>query len=69
MFLLTVLAAAVAAPPPARVEQRAKASVMILKPHQASHQTWNPASRSDQREIVRKEAEGSEQRLRLTEYQ
>lgn len=69
MLLLLAMLSAATAPPPAKVEQRARASVTILRPHSASPTTWNPATRSDQREIVKKEADGAEVRLRLTEFQ
>jgi len=54
---------------PVKVEQRARASVTILKAHRASARTWDPAGRANQREVMKKEANGEEVRLRLTEYQ
>lgn len=69
LLLLAALSAAADSPPPAKVEQQARASVTILRPHLASSKTWDPAARQDQREITRKEADGSEVRLRLTEFE
>lgn len=69
LILLAALVAATAGPPPAKAEQRARASVTIARPHLASPKTWSPATRSDQREMIKKEADGVEVRLRLTEFQ
>lgn len=69
VLLLLALSAADPGPAPVKVEERARASVTILRSHQASPQTWNPASRPDQREILKKEHGGDEVRLRLTEFQ
>ena len=69
VLLFLVLSAAPPAPSPFKVEQRARASITILRSHQASPQTWTPASRPDQREILKKEPDGEEVRLRLTEFQ
>lgn len=63
------LSAASASPPPVKVEQRARASVTILRAHRASPQTWDPTARPNQREIMKKEADGEKVRLRLTEFQ
>lgn len=69
VLLLLALSAADPGPAPVKVERRASASVTILRSHQASPQTWKPASRPDQREILKKEPDGEEARLRLTEFQ
>lgn len=69
LLLLAALSAAASAPPPAKVEQRARASVTILKAHSASPTTWEPTARPDQREVIKREADGAEVRLRLTEFQ
>jgi len=70
MFLLLLaLAAPPADPAPVKVEQRARASVTIMPAHRASPQTWDPLARRDQRETVKKETDGQEVRLRLTEFQ
>jgi len=69
LFLYFALSAAAPDPAPVKVEQRARASVTILRAHQASPQTWAPAARPNQREIKKKEADGEEVRLRLTEFQ
>jgi hypothetical protein len=69
LLLLFALSATAPRPAPVKVEQRARASVTILRSHEASPQTWKPASRPDQREILKKEPDGEEVRLRLTEFQ
>lgn len=69
MVLLLVLSAAAASPVPVAVEQRARVSINILQPHRASPSTWNPATRPNQREIVKKEPDGRQVRLRLTEFE
>lgn len=69
VFLLAALSAAAANPPPLRAGQRARASITILQSHRASPETWRPASRPDQREIVRMERDGEQVQLRLTEFQ
>jgi hypothetical protein len=69
VLLILALSAAEAPRMPVKVEQRARASVTILKAHRASARTWDPAGRANQREVMKKEANGEEVRLRLTEYQ
>jgi hypothetical protein len=69
VLLLTMLSAASAGPSPAKVERQARVSIVILQPHRASAQTWNPVSKPSQREVMKKEADGSETRLRLTEFE
>jgi len=69
LLLFLALSAAPANLAPVKVQQRARASVTILRAHQASPQTWTPSARPDQREIKKKEADGEEVRLRLTEFQ
>lgn len=69
LLSLAALSAAAVSPPPAKVERQARATITILQAHRASRQTWDPAVRSGQREIVKKEADGSEIRLRLTEFE
>lgn len=68
-FLLAAFAAATASPPPMKVEQRARASVTILRSYRASPQGWDPALRPNQREIITRENDGTEVRLRLTEFE
>lgn len=68
-MVLLIAALAAASPPPAKAEQQARASVTILRGHRASAAGWAPASRPNQREIVKKEKDGSEVRLRLTEFE
>ena len=69
LLLLAALSAAAAPQPPVRAEQRPRASITILNPHRASAQSWDPLSRTNQREIVKKEPDGLPVRLRLTEYE
>ena len=52
-----------------KVEQRARASVTIIRPHRASSSSWNPTTRRDQKEIVKKEPDGRSVLLRLTEFE
>jgi hypothetical protein len=69
LLLFLALSAAPANPAPVKVEHRARTSVTILRAHQASPQTWDPVARPNQREMTKKEADGEEVRLRLTEFQ
>lgn len=69
VLVFAAIAAAATNPPPPRVGQSARASIMVLRPHRASAETWEPLSRPNQREIVKREADGSQQRLRLTEFE
>jgi len=69
VLLLAALSAAAAGPPPVKVEQRARASITIVRPYRASPKSWNPALSPNQREIVKKEPGGAEVRLRLTEFE
>ena len=70
MVLLVLALSAAAAPrTPVKIEQRARASVIILEAHRSSAKAWDPAGRVDQREVMKTEANGEEVRLRLTEYQ
>ena len=69
LLLFISLSAAAPSPAPVKVEPRARANVTILRAHQASPRTWDPAARSNQREMTKKEADGEVVRLRLTEFQ
>jgi hypothetical protein len=69
VLLLAALSAAAASPPPVRVERSARASVTIVRPYRASPKSWSPGSSPNQREIVKKEPDGAEVRLRLTEFE
>lgn len=66
---LAVLAAAAASPPPVKVERRARVSITVLQPYRASLQSWAPSTRRNQREVVKKEVDGTEVLLRLTEFE
>jgi hypothetical protein len=69
VLLLAAAAAAVATPPTVTVRERARANVIVLQPFRASPHTWNPSARPNQREVVRRQADGMEVRLRLTEFE
>ena len=69
MVFLLAFSAAAASPPPVKVGERARASITILNAHRASPQSWDPASRRHQREVIRGELDGAEVRLRLTEFE
>lgn len=69
VVLLALLSAAAASPPPVRAVYRARVSITILQPHRASPDTWVPAVRPNQREIVKHEPDGEQVRIRLTEYE
>jgi len=69
VLLSAAVAAALATPPAVTVRERARASVTVLQPFRASPQTWNPTARPNQREVVRRQADGMEVRLRLTEFE
>ena len=68
LFLALFLSAA-ASPPRPQIVARAEARVIILRPHKASAESWAPETRRDQREIVKKEKDGTRIRLRLTEFE
>lgn len=68
-FLLALLLSTSSNPTPGKVEPRARATVTILRPHKASPETWDPISNRTQKEVIRKEKDGSSIRLRLTEFE
>ncbi|HET9398778.1 MAG TPA: hypothetical protein VFO45_08175 [Sphingomicrobium sp.] len=69
-FLLAAIwAAASASPPPTRVVQQARATIVVLQPYQASVRTWDPVSSPNQREVLKIEPDGKVVRLRLTEFE
>ena len=55
--------------PPDKVDARAHAKITILRPYNASPESWDPGARPNQREIVRTDEDGSAVRLRLTEFE
>lgn len=69
MVLVLALIAAVASPPPVKAVESARVSIRVVRPHRASAETWNPAARSDQREVIKQEPDGTRQRLLLTEFE
>lgn len=68
-FLLALVLSAANGPPPARVEHRAQVQIRVLRPHRASAESWDPAGNPSQKEVIRKEKDGSPVRLRLTEFE
>lgn len=70
-FVLALFLSAATGAPPSKavVQAQAQASIVILRPHKASAESWEPGARRDQRETVKKEKDGSEIRLRLTEFE
>ena len=71
IILIALLTTVPNAPPPAKIESRARAraSVTILRGHAISARTWDPATQQAQREIIKKEVDGRHVRLRLTEFE
>lgn len=68
-FLLALLLSAANASPPPKAMAQAQARITILRPHKASAESWEPDARRDQRETIKKEKDGSQIRLRLTEFE
>lgn len=68
VFFALFLSAASASPVPKAVAQ-AQARITIFRAHKASPESWEPNARRDQRETVKKEKDGSQIRLRLTEFE
>jgi hypothetical protein len=68
-LLLALFLSAANSTPPVRAEARAEARIRILNPHKASQETWDPGAMRNQKEIVRVEKDGSQIRLRLTEFE
>jgi hypothetical protein len=69
VLLYCALLSAAGEPSPVRAEQRSRASVTVIRPHKAMAGTWKPASRRDQREVVKWEKEAGFVLLRLTEFE
>lgn len=69
VLVLAALSVAAAGTPPVRAVQHARISITIVQAHRASPQTWDPVSRVNQREVVKKELDGGQVRLRLTEFE
>ena len=69
VLIFAAIAAAVTNPAPATAGQSARVSIRIARPHRASADSWDPASRPNQRETVKQEPDGTRQRLRLTEFE
>lgn len=66
--LLAILASISSAPPPPKVERRARASVVVVRGRAISERGWRPATNPAQREILHREP-GGMTLLRLTEFQ
>ena len=69
MVFLLVLSAAAVSSLSVNVGARARASITILNAYRASPQSWDPATRRNQREVKWKYLDGVEARLRLTEFE
>ena len=69
VVLYCILLSAADVPAPPKAEQRARASVTIVRPHRASAESWDPSARRDQKEIVKRDRDGTIIRLRLTEFE
>jgi hypothetical protein len=69
MVLLLAALAAAATAPAVTVREHARASITILQAYRATPQTWNPGARPNQREVVRRQPDGVEVRIRLTEFE
>lgn len=68
-FLLALFLSSATSAPPVKAEARAVARIRILNPHKASQESWDPAAKPNQKEILRTEKDGSQVRLRLTEFE
>jgi hypothetical protein len=69
VFLMAMLLAPAASPPPPKVTARARATIMVLQPYKASDKSWNPLIHRNQREIILRLADNDEVRVRLTEFE
>ena len=67
--LLLALALAGPVQPPPRPDSTVRATASIVRGHESSSRTWNPASHPSQREIVKDEKDGRRVVIRLTEYE
>ena len=67
--MLALLLSAAHSPAPAKVELSARVQIRVLRAHKASPETWDPAGKPGQKEVIRKEKDGSVVRLRLTEFE
>ena len=69
MFSVLLLMAGISsAPPTPKVEQRARASVRVVRGREISERGWRPDADPAQREILHREPSGTTL-LRLTEFQ
>ncbi len=69
MISLLAALAALAGPTVTRVETSARASIVVYRGQPISERSWDPRHQPSQREIVKTEADGTRQRIRLTEFQ
>lgn len=67
--LLVIFLPLAGSPPAERVAATAEARIVVLRPHRAGPESWEPASNPRQREIVLEEKEGATIRVRLTEFE
>lgn len=69
-MILPVALIVLATPQPPLTEKRqAHAMVRVVLPYRATFATWNPNVVSNQREVLRREADGSLVLIRLTEFE
>lgn len=69
VLLLCAFLSATPTSEPAKAEHRARASVRIINPYRASAEGWKPAARRNQREIMKREIDGSSFLIRVTEFE
>lgn len=69
VLIYCTLLSAASGPLPPKVERSAHVTITILQPHRAGIESWNPSARRDQKEIVKKERDGTRHLLRVTEFE
>lgn len=69
VFIYSTLLSVAGGPLPPKVEQRARVSVTIIQAYRASSNSWDPAARRNQKEVVKREGDGTPVLLRLTEFE
>lgn len=69
ILIFALLAGAPIVPPLPNAVGRGRATVVIISGQVISAQSWNPAYNAAQRQVVRKEPDGSLTLLRLTEFE
>ena len=69
MIVFLVLAANTGSPAPGLAERRTRVSVTIAKGQRVSSETWDPKKNRSQREVIKKQRDGSLVLVRLTEFE